>query len=80
MSDFWQGIVTAVCTNGVLLALVGFWLHKELQRHQSGLDRINNTYQTRHSKYHIDAVDTIVTTYGLLVDLHNSVFRYCFPD
>jgi hypothetical protein len=80
MSDFWLGIVVAVGSNGLLLALLGFWLQQKLQRHEKQLEKMNSVFQTQFDKYHVDAVDAIVKTYGLLVDVHNSVFMYCFPD
>jgi len=80
MTDFWQGLIVAVCTNGLLVALVGFFLNRELQRQAKQIDNLNAIALARFSKFHCDAVDAIVQSYGLLVDVHNAVFRSCFPD
>lgn len=80
MSEFWQGIIITVGSNGLLLALVSFFLTRELQRHEKRLDKLNSITIARFSKFHCDAVDAIVNIYGLLVDAHNAVFRFCFSD
>ena len=80
MCEFWKGIFIAVVSNGLLLAIVSFFLTRILQRHEKQLEKLNAITLARFSKFHCDAVDAIINIYGLLVDAHNAVFRFCFSD
>jgi len=81
MNGLWQVVLTVIGSTNVLLMLfLTYWIKKELHRHDRALERLNQTALIRFSRYHQCSVDAIKECYALFIDLHNSVFRYCFPD
>ena len=80
MSHFVETVLATLITSGALVAFMKYFLDKRLRRHEKRLEQLNAITQTRFSSYHARAVDAIEQTYSRLVDLHTSVFRFCFPD
>jgi hypothetical protein len=80
MSDLLQNLLTAIGANALLLLGFSYWIEKALKRHEKELEQANALALARFGKYHLTAVDSIAETYARLVDTHNAVFRFCFPD
>ena len=70
-----QLLVSLVANGALLMVLIKVWLDRYLKRYEKQLDRLNGTFQTRFSKYHIDSVDVICRAYAQFVEMHDSVFR-----
>lgn len=80
MTEAWKELLVGVGANALLLALVYYLLNRRLQHQAEQLKNLNAIALTRFSKFHGDAVNAIAEAYGLLIDAHNAVFMYCFPD
>ena len=80
MTKLLETFLGAVGANALLFLGFRYWVDKELKRHEKDLEQRNAITLARFNKYNLSAVDAIAEAYSRLVDTHNAVFRFCFPD